>query len=114
MLVRCSYVVHWRSNHVYRQLFLSEQPYVEEWEVPPVVDESWTDRAGGEMDTWAIGVVIKKALLLSLSLYSSVGTVLAAGIKAVGSAHLYETYFKAKKMTPHEIAMFIEERKWDY
>ena len=23
-------------------------------------------------------------------------------------------YFKAKKMTPHQIAIFTEERKWDY
>ncbi|KAG9309097.1 hypothetical protein JVU11DRAFT_10981 [Chiua virens] len=72
--------------------FLLEQPYVEEWEVPPVMDESWTGRMNSEMETWAIGVVVEKALLLSLSLYSSVGTILAAGIKAVwDSAHLYET-----------------------
>jgi hypothetical protein len=23
-------------------------------------------------------------------------------------------YFEAKKMTPHEVAVFMEERKWDY
>ncbi|KAH0825940.1 hypothetical protein J3R83DRAFT_7532 [Lanmaoa asiatica] len=91
------------------------QPYVEEWDVPPIVNESLSARASSTMGTWAIGVIVKKVLLLPLSLYPFVGTFVAAGFKALGTAqHLHKPYFKAKKMTPHEIAVFIEERKWDY
>ena len=71
-----------------------------------------------------------------LSLYPFVGTFAAAGFKAMWTAQLLHKpvssshlppittliriapppikYFKAKNMTPHEIAVFIEERKWDY
>ncbi|KAG8219224.1 hypothetical protein J3R82DRAFT_60 [Butyriboletus roseoflavus] len=91
------------------------QPYVEEWDVPPIVDESLSARMSSTMTIWTVGVVVKKMLLLPLSLYPFVGTFVAAGFKAMGTAqHLHKPYFKAKKMTPHEIAVFIEERKWDY
>ncbi|KAG9311727.1 hypothetical protein JVU11DRAFT_7967 [Chiua virens] len=91
------------------------QPYVEEWEVPPIVDESWTWGVSSKVEVWAISVVVKRVLLFPISLYPFVGTVLAAGIKAMGTAsQLHKPYFKAKKMTPHEITVFIEERKWDY
>ena len=36
------------------------QPYVEEWDVPPVVDESFSGRVSGKMNTWAIGIVVKR------------------------------------------------------
>ncbi|KAF8131440.1 hypothetical protein EV363DRAFT_1330070 [Boletus edulis] len=91
------------------------QPYVEEWDVPPVVDETFSARVSSTMSIWAVGIVVKKVLLLPLSLYPFVGTFVAAGLKAMGTAqHLHKPYFKAKQMTPHEIAVFIEERKWDY
>ncbi|KAF8555068.1 hypothetical protein OG21DRAFT_1461494 [Imleria badia] len=90
-------------------------PYVEEWDVPPVVDESLSGRVSGTMSIWAVGLVVKKVLLLPLSLYPFAGTFVAAGLKALGTAqHLHKPYFKAKKMTTHETAVFIEERKWDY
>ncbi|KAI9566343.1 hypothetical protein HD554DRAFT_2025659 [Boletus coccyginus] len=91
------------------------QPYVEEWDVPPIVDEGFGSRVSSTMSIWAVGVVVKKVLLFPLSLYPFVGTLVAAGLKAMGTArHLHKPYFKAKRMTPHEIAVFIEERKWDY
>ncbi|KIJ07004.1 hypothetical protein PAXINDRAFT_121307 [Paxillus involutus ATCC 200175] len=91
------------------------QPYVEEWEVPPAVHEGFSARLGNVMEIWVIGVVVKKVLLLPLSLYPFLGTFVAAGIKALGTAqHLHKPYFKAKNMTPHQVAVFIEERKWDY
>ncbi|KAG6380568.1 hypothetical protein JVT61DRAFT_4931 [Boletus reticuloceps] len=91
------------------------QPYVEEWDVPPVVDKTFSARVSSTMSIWAVGIVVKKVLLLPLSLYPFVGTFVAAGLKAMGTAqHLHKPYFKAKQMTPHEIAVFIEERKWDY
>lgn len=128
------------------------QPYVEEWEVPPIVDDSISGRVSNVMGIWVVGVAIKKGayicppeqrtqrtytlisvLLLPLSLYPFIGTILAAGLKAMGTAqHLHKPvsrphlltinaltrtinkYFKAKNMTSHEIAVFMEERKWDY
>lgn len=36
------------------------QPYVEEWDVPPVVDESLSARMSNAMGTWTLGVVVKK------------------------------------------------------
>jgi len=91
------------------------QQYVEERDVPPVVDESLNARVSDTMSIWALGIVVKRALLLPLSLYPFIGTLVAAGFKAMGTAqHLHKPYFKAKRMTPHEIAVFVEERKWDY
>ena len=36
------------------------QPYVEEWDVPPIVDESLSARVSSTMGTWVVGVVVKK------------------------------------------------------
>ncbi|KAH7886408.1 hypothetical protein F5I97DRAFT_1809127 [Phlebopus sp. FC_14] len=91
------------------------QPYVEEWDVPPVVKEGFGERLGNIFETWIVGMVVKKVLFLPLSLYPFVGTFVAAGFKAMGTArYLHKPYFKAKNMTPHQEAVFIEERKWDY
>ncbi|KAF9237042.1 hypothetical protein BU15DRAFT_49293 [Melanogaster broomeanus] len=91
------------------------QPYVEEWDLPPVVEEELSARMSNAMGIWIVGVAIKKVLLLPLSLYPFVGTFVAAGLKAMGTAqHLHKPYFKAKNMTSHQAAVFIEERKWDY
>jgi len=41
--------------------------------------------------------------------------VVSAWFKALGTGQfLHRRYFEAKKMTPHQVAVFIEERKWDY
>ncbi|KAF9225138.1 hypothetical protein BS17DRAFT_700116 [Gyrodon lividus] len=91
------------------------KPYVEEWDVPPVVNEGLCARLSKVMEIWIVGTVIKKVLLLPLALYPFVGTFVAASFKAVGTAqYLHKSYFKAKNMTPHQVAVFIEERKWDY
>ncbi|KAH7886424.1 hypothetical protein F5I97DRAFT_1830177 [Phlebopus sp. FC_14] len=88
------------------------QPYVEEWDVPLVVKEGFGERLGNIFETWIVGMVVKKGvrgdvvLLLPLSLYPFV---------AMGTArYLHKPYFKAKNMPPHQEAVFIEERKWDY
>ncbi|KAH7920371.1 hypothetical protein BV22DRAFT_1074078 [Leucogyrophana mollusca] len=91
------------------------QPYVEEWEFPPVVDE----RPWGQLEKmfrgWFVGMVVRKVLLLPLSLYPFVGTFIAAWFKAIGTAqYLHKPYFEAKKMNPHQVAVWMEERKWDY
>ncbi|KAI5998289.1 hypothetical protein EDD15DRAFT_2245036 [Pisolithus albus] len=91
------------------------QPYVEEWQVPPVVEQDLRSRTINKFGLWIIGVVVKKAIIIPLSLYPFVGTVTVAALKCMETAqYLHQPYFKAKKMTPHEIAIFTEERKWDY
>ncbi|KAI6140003.1 hypothetical protein BKA82DRAFT_4220261 [Pisolithus tinctorius] len=91
------------------------QPYVEEWEVPPVIEEDLTLRVINKFGLWIIGVVVKKVIIISLSLYPFMGTIAVAALKSMETArYLHQPYFKAKKMTPHEVAVFTEERKWDY
>lgn len=91
------------------------QPYVEEWEFPPMVNEKRWNHIDRMAKTWFWKLIIQKALLLPLSLYPFVGNFVAAGFKAMSTAeYLHTPYFKAKNMTPHQVAVFIEERKWDY
>ena len=50
--------------------------------------------------------------ILPLSLYPVVGLVITSGIEAVATARsLHKPYFQSKKMTPHEIAVSMKERK---
>ena len=54
-------------------------------------------------------------LILPLSLYPVVGLVITSGIEAVATARsLHKPYFQSKKMTPHEIAVSMKERKPEY
>ncbi|KAG2042027.1 hypothetical protein BDR03DRAFT_1088548 [Suillus americanus] len=107
------------------------QPYVEEWDSPPVVNERW-GRLDRMFKMWLWRVIIQKVILLPLSLYPFVGTFIAAAFKSLRTAQdlhkpvsphfrllLVNTdsrgkYFTTKKMTSHQEAVFIEERKWDY
>ncbi|KAJ6589930.1 hypothetical protein DFH09DRAFT_1140459 [Mycena vulgaris] len=91
-------------------------PYVEEWANPPhVAVDTWTNRF---QEKWLGGVsmfIIKRVLLIPFNFYPGVGIILAAWFKGLGTAHnLHRQYFSAKKMTDKEIAVFMEERKWDY
>ncbi|EIW87449.1 hypothetical protein CONPUDRAFT_116711 [Coniophora puteana RWD-64-598 SS2] len=91
------------------------QPYVEEWEFPPMVNEKRWGRLDTIAKTWFWKLIVQKVVLLPLSLYPFVGNFIAAGFKALSTAeYLHTPYFKAKNMTPHQVAVFIEERKWDY
>ncbi|KAG1725710.1 uncharacterized protein EDB91DRAFT_1167635 [Suillus paluster] len=90
------------------------QPYVEEWDFPPIVNER-LGRLDRMFKMWFWRMIIKKVILLPLSLYPFVGTFIAAAFKGVSTAQdLHKPYFAAKKMTHHQEAVFIEERKWDY
>ncbi|KAG1782867.1 hypothetical protein EV702DRAFT_1058738 [Suillus placidus] len=90
------------------------QPYVEEWDSPPVVNER-RGRLDRMFKMWFWKVIIQKVILLPLSLYPFVGTFIAAAFKSLSTAQeLHKTYFATKKMTAHQEAVFIEERKWDY
>ncbi|KAJ8081135.1 hypothetical protein PM082_017978 [Marasmius tenuissimus] len=90
------------------------QPYVEEWDNPPPVQMSETrlERLTGG---WFGALVVKRFLLAPLALYPFVGIVVSAWFKGLGTAKiLHRRYFEAKKMTQGQIAVFMEERKWDY
>ncbi|KAK7033354.1 hypothetical protein R3P38DRAFT_792453 [Favolaschia claudopus] len=91
-------------------------PYIEEWKVPPrVVVDTWTHRLQQQSLGGIVAFLIKRVLLVPFNFYPGVGIVLAAWFKALGTAHnLHRQYFKAKKMTDQEVAVFVEERKWDY
>ncbi|KXN80923.1 hypothetical protein AN958_06580 [Leucoagaricus sp. SymC.cos] len=90
------------------------QPYVEEFDHPPrpdmevsIIDKVLSTSFGRH--------VVKQVLLFPFSFYPLVGLLLSAWLKALGTArHLHRRYFEAKKMSPQQVAVFMEERKWDY
>ncbi|KAF8185721.1 hypothetical protein BJ912DRAFT_1022889 [Pholiota molesta] len=89
-------------------------PYVEEFSRPPHVKdkEGWLERAAGG----SLGLfVVKRVLLAPFEVYPLVGTLVSAWFKALGtSKYLHRRYFEAKKMSKDQVAVFMEERKWDY
>ncbi|KAF9477017.1 hypothetical protein BDN70DRAFT_838357 [Pholiota conissans] len=89
-------------------------PYVEEFSRPPLVKykQSWVEKVvGGPVGLF----VVKQVLLAPFDFYPFVGTVVSAWFKALGtSKYLHRQYFEAKKMNKDQVAVFIEERKWDY
>ncbi|KAF7981340.1 hypothetical protein HWV62_33783 [Athelia sp. TMB] len=90
-------------------------PYVEEWDTPPVVDESRRGVVLKAFETSIGRFLIKKLVLFPISLYPFVGVFVSAYFKALATAqYLHKPYFEAKKMTKHQVAVFMEERKWDY
>ncbi|KAJ3853346.1 hypothetical protein EV368DRAFT_39093 [Lentinula lateritia] len=89
------------------------QPYTEEWDQPPKAVHSamWYEQA---FSSWFL-FMFKKALLLPFNFYPLVGILISAWFKGMGTARiLHRRYFEAKKMTPDEVAIFMEEHKWDY
>jgi len=91
------------------------QPYVEEWEFPPVVDDSRSGIILKAFETSIGTFVLRKLILFPISLYPFIGVFVSAYFKALGTArYLHKPYFVSKKMTPHQVAVFMEERKWDY
>ncbi|KII93002.1 hypothetical protein PLICRDRAFT_35170 [Plicaturopsis crispa FD-325 SS-3] len=91
-------------------------PYVEEWDVPPNVDER--GRAGGVerwLGSWVGRMVFRRVILLPFALNPLLHILLSAGLRSLGTArYLHKPYFEAKKMSPSQVAVFLEERKWDY
>jgi len=90
-------------------------PYVEEWQEPPTA-KSDSQAKWEKWVTSGIGrLLIRKLILLPLDLYPLVGIVVTAGIKAVGTAKVcHKPYFESKKMTSHEVAVFVTERTKEY
>lgn len=92
------------------------QPYVEEWEVPPKVDEepAW-ERVVMKLSGGLGLFVIRRVILLPFNFYPFVGILVAAAFKSLRTAQiLHKPYFESKKMDKRQIAVFVEERKWDY
>ncbi|KAJ8457247.1 hypothetical protein ONZ45_g18385 [Pleurotus djamor] len=93
------------------------QPYVEEWSVPPQVTvDTLFQKFTKKYLSGPIGVFfVKKVLLLPFDLYPFIGIVASAWLKALGTAHiLHRRYFESKKMDERQVAVFMQERKWDY
>ncbi|TFL01469.1 hypothetical protein BDV98DRAFT_568128 [Pterulicium gracile] len=93
------------------------QPYVEEWSSPPKMKmkEGKLDKVGSKFGGWLGVMFVKRVLLLPFNFYPFVGVFVAAYLKALGTAkNLHRPYFEAKKMTPYQTSVFMEERKWDY
>lgn len=93
------------------------QPYVEEWENPPRMDVD--SKRHSFLKRWMEGpfgwFVVKSILLSPFQLYPFVGIAVAAWFKALGTAKTsHKRYFQSKRMTEQQIAIFVEERKWDY
>ncbi|KIM23768.1 hypothetical protein M408DRAFT_250060 [Serendipita vermifera MAFF 305830] len=96
-------------------------PYAEEWEQPPQIrgekngdggGVGWLERSIGK---WWARLLINKFILFPLQLYPVVGIFISAWMRAYGtSRYLHSKYFKSKNMTPHQISIYMEERKWDY
>ncbi|TFK91857.1 hypothetical protein K466DRAFT_659724 [Polyporus arcularius HHB13444] len=89
------------------------RPYVEEWDNPPkVVKVSWGWRV---FMSGPVGRIVAKVIAFPLHFVPFAGMFIVAWFRALGTArYLHEPYYKAKHMTPEQIAVFIEERKWDY
>jgi len=90
-------------------------PYVEEWSKPPSVKpggRNWEKWVGG----WALRFIVRNVLVTPLSiLVPYAGLLIGAVIKSISmSRTLHAPYFIAKKMTPLEIAVYMEERRFDY
>ncbi|KAG8989374.1 hypothetical protein FRB95_001396 [Tulasnella sp. JGI-2019a] len=90
-------------------------PYAEEWTKPPKVTvggNRWEKWVGG----WIMRMIIRNAIITPISiLIPYAGLLFSAMIKSISmSRTLHAPYFIAKKMTPLEIAIFMQEHKFDY
>ncbi|KAF8601198.1 hypothetical protein BDV93DRAFT_524923 [Ceratobasidium sp. AG-I] len=88
--------------------------YVEEWQKPPKPDTAppkWEKWVGHPV----LRIVIRKLVLAPLNFIPFLGLGISAWMKALSTSRgLHSPYFKLKKMTPQQIATYMEERKWDY
>ncbi|KAG6879124.1 hypothetical protein C0992_005011 [Termitomyces sp. T32_za158] len=95
------------------------QPYVEEWDNPPVIPSEpfWETMVKRWLGGWVGLFVVRRGLviLLPFNFYPFVGILVSAAIKSLRTArNLHRPYFEAKKMSKEQIAVFMEERRWDY
>ncbi|EMD32672.1 hypothetical protein CERSUDRAFT_118697 [Gelatoporia subvermispora B] len=111
--------LHIARDRAYAQTIVSRgkgpdfwHPYVEEWEHPP---RPRKEGFIGRMMKGFLGQMIVKMALLPFHLVPLVGMSISAYFRSLGTAkYLHKPYYQAKGMTPDQVAVFIEERKWDY
>ncbi|KZO91221.1 hypothetical protein CALVIDRAFT_505877 [Calocera viscosa TUFC12733] len=91
--------------------------YVEEWKEPPPI----AGREGGfkliNIASSRFGAIaLRQAIVFPLIAISPLFSLLVnASLRALGMAKtLHAPYFVQKKMTPAQVTVFMEERKWDY
>jgi len=88
--------------------------YVEESELPPIVDThrwQWERLLG----PWFARFIFHKVILMPFNFVPFLGLAFSAAIKGMSTAKvLHKPYYEAKKMTPEQVEVFVEERKWDY
>lgn len=94
------------------------QPYVEEWKVPPY------ERAqrGAERQSFykklaspIFRMIVLRVLLTPLSFIPGLALCVLSSIRSLTLARqLHEPYFKAKRMTPPEIELWMVERQKEY
>ncbi|KAG5726142.1 hypothetical protein E4T56_gene2501 [Termitomyces sp. T112] len=93
------------------------QPYVEEWDNPPVIPSEpfWEKLVKRWLGGWIGLFVVRRVILFPFNFYPFVGILVSAAIKSLRTArNLHRPYFEAKKMSKEQIAVFMEERRWDY
>jgi hypothetical protein len=110
------------------------QPYVEEWPAPPRVNASgqkeWS--VSRVMSTFVGRVVLKNraylpsrpgkhgsdseaVILVHFAFIPMFGLAVSAWVRGLSTSQfLHRPYFEAKKMTQQQVAIFVEERKWEY
>ncbi|KIY74004.1 hypothetical protein CYLTODRAFT_416649 [Cylindrobasidium torrendii FP15055 ss-10] len=90
------------------------KPYVEEWDHPPVIKRApWWQRV--LFGNWVLSMIIRKVVFIPFGFIPVIGIVIPAWFKGLGMARiLHRRYFEAKGMTDEQVAVFMEERKWDY
>lgn len=89
-------------------------PYVEECDVPPVLDDQkWAGLEG--VKGWLLSYTVKRVILFPLHVVPFVGIFISAFFKSMDTArYLHRPYFESKKMTRHQTALFVAEHQWDY
>ncbi|KAG8920928.1 hypothetical protein FRC02_000563 [Tulasnella sp. 418] len=90
-------------------------PYVEEWEEPPRIlphSPKW----GKWLGSWIGRLVVNQVVIIPIKVFIPfAGLIISSAIKAVSTArYLHYPYFTSKKMTPQQIAVYMEEHKFDY
>ncbi|KAJ9112357.1 hypothetical protein QFC19_000777 [Naganishia cerealis] len=99
--------------------------YVEEWEQPPII-QGLNDPKGtkgkqqegilGWILWWPSQMLIRHFILIPISPYLPIFNILflsaTRGLYTARSLH--QPYFQAKGLTPLEIELWLEERKWGY
>ncbi|KAI5453958.1 hypothetical protein NCC49_004953 [Naganishia albida] len=99
--------------------------YVEEWEQPPIIKGlnepkgTKAKRQEGYLSWilwWPSQMVIRHFILIPISPYLPIfNLAFTSATRGLYTARsLHQPYFEAKKMSPLEVELWLEERKWGY